>query len=260
MVLYFISKKDRSNLLNQTISLNVGITKSFPCSYLSSQKERLLMLVDPEINAHAYYYSLIENGFRRSGDQVYRPHCEHCQACQSLRISVNAFMPSRSQKRLINKNKHFSVKITQKIKPSYFNLYQKYIEQVHSDGTMYPTSIEQYEQFIHSSWNKPLFIEIYDQEKLISVSITDQTHHGIKTLWSAFYCFYDPDYRSFSLGKYAVLTQLALAKESNIDWLYLGYYIKKCKKMNYKTEFNPHQRFINGEWTSFDKDKRKTSE
>ena len=246
-------------MLNQTVSLTVGITKSFPCSYLKDQKERLLMLVDPDINAHANYYSLIENGFRRSGDQVYRPHCVNCQACQSLRISVDAFIPSKSQKRLLNKNKNFSINITEKIKPSYFDLYQKYIEQIHSDGVMYPTSVEQYEQFINSSWNTPLFIEIYDQDKLISVSITDQIHQDIKTLWSAFYCFYDPDYQSSSLGKYAVLTQLTLAKEANIDWLYLGYYIEKCKKMNYKTQFNPHQRFIDGEWISFDKVKRKTS-
>ena len=251
MVLSFISKKDRSHLLNQTISLNVGVTKSFPCSYLNDQEERLLMLVDPEINAHAYYYSLIENGFRRSGDQVYRPHCENCQACQSLRIPVNNFIPSRSQKRLLNKNKHFSVKVTQSHKPNYFDLYQKYIEQVHSDGVMFPTSTEQYEQFINSSWNQPLFIEVYDRDKLISVSITDQINNGSKTLWSAFYCFYDPDYRASSLGKYAVLTQLRLAKESDIDWLYLGYYIEKCNKMNYKTQFNPHQRFIDGQWLSF---------
>ena len=55
--------------------------------------------------------------------------------------------------------------------------------------------------------------------------------------WSAFYCFYDPDYKDFSLGKYAVLKQIELAREQQIDWLYLGYYIKNCQKMNYKNQF-----------------------
>ncbi|WP_413701519.1 hypothetical protein ACLKMH_07855 [Psychromonas sp. KJ10-10] len=97
----------------------------------------------------------------------------------------------------------------------------------------------------------PLFIEIYDQVKLIAVSITDQLLTKEDKAWSAFYCFYDPDYQTNSLGKFAVLTQLRLAKEQGIDYLYLGYYIESCQKMNYKTQFNPHQRFINGQWENF---------
>ena len=236
---------------NQTISLNVGITKEFPCSYLDSQKERLLMLIDPQKNAKSFYPTLLENGFRRSGEEIYRPHCKDCQACQSLRIPVNRFKLSRSQKRLVNKNKNFKIVINKTPHKEYFTLYQNYINQVHPQGSMFPASLEQYETFIMSSWNKALFIEIYDQEKLISVSVTDQIENSNNKAWSAFYCFYDPSYPAYSLGKYAILTQLKLAKEYNIDWLYLGYYIASCKKMNYKTQFNPHQRFITGEWVDF---------
>ncbi|MCW8995838.1 MAG: arginyltransferase, partial [Psychromonas sp.] len=83
------------------------------------------------------------------------------------------------------------------------------------------------------------------------VSVTDQLSNQQSKAWSAFYCFYDPDYRAFSLGKYAILTQLKLAEEFAVDWLYLGYYIEKCQKMNYKTQFNPHQRLINRRWIDF---------
>ena len=209
------------------------------------------MLIEAQKNAQHFYPVLLENGFRRSGEQVYRPHCPHCQACQSLRIAVKQFKKSRSQKRLLNKNKKFRFIISKAPKAKYFALYQDYINQIHSGGPMYPASIEQYEEFITSSWNKPLFIEIYDQNKLISVSVTDQVNNQKSSAWSAFYCFYDPGYRAYSLGKYAVLIQLKLAEKLNIDWLYLGYYIEKCQKMNYKTQFNPHQRFIDGEWFDF---------
>ncbi|GLS89277.1 putative arginyl-tRNA--protein transferase [Psychromonas marina] len=211
------------------------------------------MLVEPETNAKTYYPTLLENGFRRSGDQVYRPHCETCQACQSLRVSVKNFTKSRSQKRLINKNKALTVKMAKKAGEQYFELYQRYINQIHSDGPMFPTSKAQYDDFINSQWNDAVFIEIYDQAKLIAVSITDQMTSPKGKMWSAFYCFYDPDYPANSLGKFAVLSQLKLAIEHNIDDLYLGYYIESCQKMNYKTQFNPHQRFIDGEWKNFNR-------
>lgn len=235
----------------QSTALNVGITQPFPCSYLEGQQETLIMLIDPIVNAKTYYPSLLANGFRRSGDQVYRPHCEHCQACQSLRIPVKNFVKSRSQKRLINKNRAFTVKIANKASDAYFALYQRYINTIHQDGPMYPTSRQQYDDFIQSQWNDSLFIEIYDRNKLIAVSITDQLFTSTSSSWSAFYCFYDPDYRDNSLGKFAVLTQLDLADKHQIDCLYLGYYIEACQKMNYKTQFNPHQRFIDGEWKNF---------
>jgi arginyl-tRNA--protein-N-Asp/Glu arginylyltransferase len=238
-------------LSTQTPSLNVAITKVFPCSYLPDQKEQLLMLVAPQINGQHFYPTLLANGFRRSGSQVYRPHCTHCQACQSLRIATTHFKLSRSQKRLFNKNKKLKIKISETSKPQYFDLYQRYINTVHSDGSMFPASISQYEGFIKATWNKTLFVEIYDQDKLICVSVTDQVNGEDNRAWSAFYCFYDPDYLHHSLGTFAVLCQLNLAKEFNIDWLYLGYYIEKCQKMNYKTQFNPHQRFIDGQWFNF---------
>jgi len=240
-------------LSTQSSSLNVGITKPFPCSYLENQQETLIMLIEPELNAKAYYPVLLANGFRRSGDQVYRPNCENCQACESLRIPVNSFVKSRSQKRLINKNSTFTIKIATQVGDNYFDLYQRYINEVHLDGPMFPASRTQYDDFIHSQWNQSLFIEIYDDNKLIAVSITDQLITETSRVWSAFYCFYDPDYQSNSLGKFAVLTQLRLAIEHKIDCLYLGYYIETCQKMNYKTQFNPHQRFIDGEWKVFNK-------
>ncbi|MFT6926416.1 MAG: arginyl-tRNA--protein-N-Asp/Glu arginylyltransferase [Psychromonas sp.] len=235
----------------KTISLNMGITKVFPCSYLANQKEQLIMLIDPQNNAQYYYPTLLANGFRRSGEQVYRPNCGHCEACQSLRINTFNFQKSRSQKRLLNKNSAFTTKISTQLRDCYYELYQNYINQVHYDGPMFPASKKQYKEFISSTWSSSIFIEIYDREKLIAVSVTDLLSAENMKAWSALYCFYDPDYRSHSLGKFAVLCQLQLAKADHVEWLYLGYYIKECQKMNYKAQFRPHQRFIGRHWIDF---------
>jgi arginyl-tRNA--protein-N-Asp/Glu arginylyltransferase len=235
----------------KTISLNLGITKVFPCSYLDNQEEQLIILIDPQDNAQFYYPTLLANGFRRSGEQVYRPNCVHCQACQSLRINTFNFKKSRSQKRLLNKNSSFTTKISTQLRPCYYELYQNYINHVHSNGPMFPASKKQYEEFIRSNWSHSIFIEIYDGEKLIAVSVTDLLSAEKSQAWSALYCFYDPDYSAYSLGKFAVLCQLQLAQAEKVEWLYLGYYIKNCQKMNYKSQFRPHQRFIDRHWINF---------
>ena len=237
--------------MSDTSDLQVGLTAPFPCSYLEDAHEQLAMLIKPDIYAQQYYPALMSIGFRRSGDQVYRPHCPSCNACQSLRIECNAFILSKSQKRLINKNKHLTIVKSHTVGPHYFSLYQRYINQIHKDGVMYPASLEQFESFITCTWGDLLFIEIYDGDKLISVSVTDQLKTEAFSAWSAFYCFYDPDYSIYSLGKFAILQQLKLANLQNIDFLYLGYYIHNCQKMNYKNQFKPHQRFINQQWQQF---------
>lgn len=228
--------------------LNVGMTKSFTCSYLPEQQERILVLIDSEFNAPYFYPSLIANGFRRNGDQLYRPQCELCQACQSLRIPVKDFKISKSQKRILSKNKHLSVVLSKAPKDNYYALYARYINTLHRDGTMFPATQKQYDDFLISTWNQPLYLEVYDNEKLIAVSVTDQVYAKKTQAWSAFYCFFDPEYRKNSIGKFAILSQLTLANQYDIDWLYLGYQIDACQKMNYKTEFKPHQLFKDDEW------------
>ncbi|WP_413692526.1 arginyltransferase [Psychromonas sp. KJ10-2] len=238
--------------MSQTSELKVGLTATFPCSYLAEKEEQLIMLLDPEDNAKQHYSALMAIGFRRSGEQVYRPHCPACNQCESLRIASQEFKLSKSQKRLLNKNKHFTTRIARTISVDYYPLYERYINQVHRDGVMYPATKTQFDSFVACTWGEILFVEVYDQDKLISVGVTDALNYGATSAWSAFYCFYDPDYAHTSLGKYTVLQQLALTKQHSIDFLYLGYYIQNCQKMNYKNQFNPHQRFINQQWKDFD--------
>lgn len=230
-------------------NLKFGITQEFACSYLPDKQERLLVAVDERLHNSQYYSWLMHEGFRRSGNQIYRPHCNNCSACHSLRIVVNQFKASRSQKRLLKKNAAFKVKISKQVKPEYYPLYERYINQLHADGTMYPANKDQYKSFIVSDITEQLFIETWDGDKLISVAVTDNLIDAL----SAVYTFYDPDYRSAGLGVNSILKQIEISKSMNKVYLYLGYQIDGCKKMNYKNRYHPHEILIENHWKTINK-------
>lgn len=222
----------------------LGISKNFPCNYLANKEERLLIAVDKRFQTPENYSWLMAQGFRRSGDQIYRPHCDHCSACQSLRVMVPEFHLSKSQKRLIKKNQKFSIKLANQQKDCYYPLYEKYINTLHADGSMYPATVEQYTNFLACTLTEQLYIEVWDQEKLISVAVTDVLNNAL----SAVYTFYDSDYRKDALGVFSILSQIKIAKELNKNFLYLGYQIDECQKMNYKNKYFPYQILQNNTW------------
>jgi arginine-tRNA-protein transferase len=231
------------------MGMKFGITSPFTCSYLPEQDERLLVFMSETQPTVAEYDFLIGAGFRRSGTQVYRPHCEACKACESIRLPVHMFRPSKSQKRIMKRNQDLTVRISNNDKPEYYPLYESYINQRHDDGSMYPASLEQYQGFILSPWNNAVFIELYitDEhatEKLIGVAVTD----NLPTSLSALYTFFKPEEQQRSLGSFAILQQIELAKSLNKPFLYLGYQIDTCQKMSYKQNFLPHERFFDDKW------------
>ncbi|MFH7564178.1 MULTISPECIES: arginyltransferase [Oceanimonas] len=226
------------------VNLKVGLTPRHPCSYLPGRLEQLLVLLDRELLCPEGYEQLLTAGFRRSGSDIYRPRCQACQACESLRIPVNDFVPSRSQKRILRNNRDLTMVVSDTDKPEYFELYQYYIEQRHQDGAMYPASRQQYDGFLLCHWLTPLFLEFYAESRLIAVAVTDSLNDSL----SAMYTFYDPAEEHRSLGIYAILNQIKLARTLGKHWLYLGYQVDDCRKMNYKQQFRPHQRLIKGQW------------
>lgn len=226
--------------------IKVSVTPELACNYIAGEQEQLLVVREESLFNAAGYDVLLQNGFRRSGNDVYRPHCSNCQACQSLRINVANFTASKSQKRLLKKNSDLHINCCDIPKDGYYPLYENYINTLHSDGAMYPATQEQYQGFIVSNWLSPLFVEIYQEQTLIAVAVTDK----LDTSLSAMYCFYHPEYQQRSLGTFAILKQLELAKQWGKLWLYLGFQIDECNKMNYKANFHPHQRLIAEKWCS----------
>ena len=234
-------------------NFQLGITKTFPCNYLPEREERLLIAVDERLQNNKSYSWLMTQGFRRSGEQSYRPHCPDCNACQSLRILVNDFVPSKSQKRSLKRNQHFIIRQSTELKDSYYPLFENYINTFHQDGSMYPATFEQFKSFLSCTLTQQTFIETWHeidgQEQLICVAVTDVLTNAL----SAVYTFYHPDYKANGLGVFSILTQHSVTKTLSLPYLYLGYQIDDCQKMNYKNRYFPHERFVDGDWLRVDK-------
>lgn len=223
-------------------------TTPHPCSYIPGE-EASTLFVDPEqeIDLETYTF-LSERGYRRSGDYMYRPDCLSCQACISLRIPIAKYRFSRNDKRLINRNQDLTVRSIDSITEdeSFYRLYEAYINQRHQDGDMYPANQQQYSSFLNNPYGSTEYQGFYLDDELLALAVIDRLENGL----SAVYTFYHPDssYDKRSLGTYAILWQLQEAKQRELDYVYLGYWVKQCRKMNYKTRFRPAEILINQRW------------
>ena len=226
-------------------TLKLFATQPHPCSYLEGQ-EATTVFVDPEARVDQSLYSqLSQLGFRRSGAHLYRPQCLRCQACISCRIPVQLFKPNRSQRRCWRMNQDLELRIAKSINTAeHYDLYASYIEARHNNGDMFPPSEEQYNAFLTSEWNLTHYIEFRLEGRLIGVSVCDQLDDGL----SAVYTFYTPEEDARSLGKFAILAQIDKARRLGLDYLYLGYWIKECNKMNYKIQYRPLDLLVNRRW------------
>jgi len=227
--------------------LKVYTTYPHSCSYLRDQ-EATTLFVDPRQPVDQKLYSKLSvMGFRRSGNHIYRPHCTHCNACIPARIPVDGFQPKRGQKRIWQRNQDLRVINTDDIDDdAAFDLYHRYISLRHSDGDMHPPDREQYQAFLNSVWDCTRYFRFYDKGRLVAVAVVDKLEDGL----SAIYTFFDPQASKRSLGVYAILWEIEQAREMELDYLYLGYWIRDCQKMSYKANYRPLQVYINSRWTT----------
>ncbi len=232
--------------------LSFYATKAHPCSYLTG-REATTIFTDPTFPMNPDLYGrLTEKGFRRSGEHIYRPHCQYCSACVPLRIAVSNFAPNRQQKRCWAHNQDLSIEIVEDIRTrEHYALYENYICQRHQDGDMYPPSLQQYESFLFPpSFSRDIpvthYIEFRHHSRLMAVAVTDILPTGV----SAIYTFYEPEAHERSLGVFSVLFQIELTRRLKLPHIYLGYWIQESRKMSYKNRYRPHELFLNGRWTT----------
>ena len=226
-------------------TLKLFATQPHPCSYIDGE-QATTVFVDPEAKIDLTLYSQLSRlGFRRSGGHLYRPQCNNCQACMSCRIPVSLFKADRSQRRCWQKNQDIQISPAERIDTlEHYNLYSRYIESRHQDGDMYPPSEEQYKAFLTSEWGSTRYLEFRLDGELIGVSVCDHLDDGL----SAVYTFYNAELNERSLGKFAILAQIYRAQEMGLSYVYLGYWIKQCEKMNYKTDYRPLELLVNRRW------------
>jgi arginine-tRNA-protein transferase len=226
-------------------SVRLFRTSPHPCSYKESE-QAATVFVDPDLVIDkAINSKLSDLGYRRSGAHLYRPDCDFCQACISCRVPVAEFQFNRSQRRILRRNE--SLRVVEKSDLTdyiAYDLYQRYINQRHLDGDMFPASLEQYEAFIKTKMFDTRFFLFYEQEELLAVSVVDFLEQGL----SAVYTFFDPDQGQRSLGNFAILWQIKTCQKLGLPYVFLGYWIKGCGKMEYKSKFRPLEMLINGRW------------
>lgn len=233
---------------NQSQKLRFFITSPHSCNYLDD-REATSVFADPLFKKDKHLYStLVANGFRRSGEHLYKPHCLGCSECVSVRIPVHEFKIRRHQKRAWEHNQDLDIKSADAVfQEEHFQLYKKYLSSRHANAGMDNPTRENYTDFLLASWSDTLLYEFRLDEKLIAIAVVDQ----LQDAYSAIYTFFDPDFQQRSLGKFAILYLIEQSKQLGYSWLYLGYWIANCDKMKYKIEYQPIECFIDEEWKKF---------
>ncbi|MDO9416019.1 arginyltransferase [Pararhizobium sp.] len=236
------------------------LTAPATCPYLPQEMERKVFthLVGdraPELND-----LLTQGGFRRSQNIAYRPACESCRACISVRIIVGEFQPTRSMRRVQAFNRDI-VTAEYPAEPSseQYTLFRKYLDHRHRKGGMSDMSVLDYAMMVEDTHVNTKIIEyrlrvegagISEQAKgpLIAAALSDTMSDGLSMVYS----FFDPQQMDRSLGTYMILDHIRRAQARGLPHVYLGYWVKGSRKMDYKTRFLPQEHLMARGWERYE--------
>ena len=220
-------------------------TAPYPCSYLPHRAARSQVATPSHLIDTRVYSELVRLGFRRSGAFTYRPYCDRCRECVPVRIPVNEFASNRNQRRAWRKHsKLLAIDRELRFDPEHYALYLAYQRTRHAGGGMDQDSREQYQHFLLHSNIRTRLIEFRDSGVLRMVSLVDELEDGL----SSVYTFYDPQIGGSSYGTYNILWQIEKCSDYRLPYLYLGYWIAGSPKMSYKSNFQPLETLIDGQW------------
>ncbi len=216
------------------------------CGYFSTQYSRSLVVNpfdDPDANL---YSSLVTKGFRRSGSMIYRADCAKCNCCIPVRLRASEFQMKRRFRRTLAKNSNIAIRVNEPIlTDEYFNLYKRYVNILHTGGSMTDPCKDDFENFlVTQNWSNALFMEFRFEKELIAVAVTDIVSDG----FSCVYTFYNPLERHRAPGQFAILRQIEMTCEYQLPYLYLGYWIEDSSKMSYKSDYQPLEYYFNEKW------------
>ena len=224
------------------------MTETIPCAYLPGQEERKIFTNLCDDNAHSFNDKLTLAGFRRSQKIAYKPACKNCQACISIRVNIREFKFTTSFRRILNKNKHIIKKQTlPNATRTQFELFKLYLETRHQSGEMSNmTPIDYISMIENTDVNTHITEYINEKNQLIGCALIDPLSDGLSMVYS----FFNPNMSKYSLGNFIILDQIKKCQEQELNYLYLGYWIKDCQTMTYKTRFQPLEYLTNQGWTA----------
>lgn len=223
-------------------STQLFLTTPMPCPYLPDRMERKLFTHLTGRRAASMHHLLSDNGFRRSQNLIYRPACEGCNACQSVRIVAGQFALSRRFRRVLRTNSD----LTNNVQPTVatleqFDLFRRYLETRHVGGGMTQMTFADYEYMVEDTPVQSILVEyrLNDQPdgRLVAVALTDVMPDGLSMVYS----FYDPELSHRGLGTYIILDHVNQVRSAGLDYVYLGYWVPNSPKMAYKADYQPLQ-------------------
>ncbi|MDO8287882.1 MAG: arginyltransferase [Parvibaculum sp.] len=216
------------------------ITAPQPCPYLPGRFEKKVFTHLLSENAVTLNDTLSQAGFRRSQNIAYRPACDGCSACVSVRIRVNDFTPNKSFRRILARNDDLvSTSKPARATQEQFSLLRSYLDTRHPQGGMADMTPLDYVSMIEDTTVRSSLIEYRlmkdEPSPLYAMALTDQLQDGLSMVYS----FYNPQDDSRSLGTFMVLDHIARARVLGLPYVYLGYWVADCRKMSYKMRFRP---------------------
>jgi arginine-tRNA-protein transferase len=227
------------------------LTAPSPCPYLAGKEERKVFthLVGeraPELND-----LLTHGGFRRSQSIAYRPACESCRACVSVRVVVEDFRATRSMRRVLDRNSDVVAEMRAAVPTSeQYSVFRAYLDSRHHDGGMADMTVLDYAMMVEDSHVTTKIVEYRRQGAegrpgdLLAVALTDVLGDGLSMVYS----FYEPDVLDRSLGTLMILDHISRARRMGLAYVYLGYWVRGSRKMDYKGRFLPQERLMAEGW------------
>ena len=203
---------------------------------------------------------LSQGGFRRSQNIAYRPACERCRACVSVRILVDEFQPTRSMRRVATRNRDLIGRMDQ-AEPSseQYSLFRRYLDHRHAEGGMAEMSVLDYAMMVEDSQVDTRLVQYrrrgadsafspHSDGELVAVALSDVMADGVSMVYS----FFEPDESERSLGTFMILDHIERARKLGLPYLYLGYWVNGSRKMDYKIRFRPQEHLLPKGWERYE--------
>lgn len=227
------------------------ITAPSPCPYLAGRVERKVFTHLVGQDARSLNTQLSQGGFRRSQNIAYRPACDGCAACVSVRVPVNTLAMTRSFRRNIRCNADIeSTVVKSQASSEHYALFRAYIDSRHGDGGMADMSVLDFSAMVDDNFVDSRLVEYRlkpdsgETGALVAAVLIDILGDGISMIYS----FYDPDRAERGLGTFMILDNIARVKRLGLPYLYLGYWVRGSRKMDYKARFLPQERLTVEGW------------
>lgn len=232
------------------------LTAPSPCPYLPGREERKVFTHLVGNRARELNDLLTHGGFRRSQTIAYRPACETCRACISVRVVVDEFSPGRTHRRILQRNADLiGVSLPNKPTSEQYSLFRRYLDERHPEGGMAEMTVLDYAMMVEDSHVDTNVIEYRrrgpdsgvtgkGQGDLIAVGLTDRMSDGLSMVYS----YYDPVLAGGSLGTFMILDHIERARRLGLPYVYLGYWVQGSVKMDYKARFLPQERLLGRGW------------